>query len=109
VDSHRDPRAEHEPQSRFALRTFYGRSGAASFTVTVNEINQPPVLTAPASQTIDPSSLTATLSAADPDLPANSQAFALLSGPAGMAVDPATGAMSWTPSAAQGAAPTTLP
>src|SRR2546427_8149318 len=35
-------------------------------------------------------------------LPANSLTFALVSSPAGMTINPATGAISWTPTEAQG-------
>src|SRR5204862_415561 len=74
-----------------------------TFTVTVNEVNLAPVLTVPADQTINeqtPLSVNAT--ATDADLPANSLTFALASSPAGMTINPATGAISWTPTEAQG-------
>src|SRR5436190_4623053 len=41
-------------------------------------------------------------SAIDADIPANSLTFALVSSPAGMTINPATGAISWTPTEAQG-------
>ena len=40
--------------------------------------------------------------ASDGDLPANSLTYSLSGGPAGAAIDPATGAFSWTPTEAQG-------
>ena len=77
-------------------------SGTNSFTVTVLESNRPPVLTLPGTQTVPelvPLNLTAT--ATDPDLPANSLTFALVSGPSGLAVA-ANGDISWTPAEDQG-------
>jgi hypothetical protein len=74
-----------------------------SFTVVVNEINTPPQLTVPSNQTIDeltPLSVSAT--ATDSDIPANQLTFSLDSSPAGMAIDPKTGAIVWTPTEAQG-------
>src|SRR5207302_667244 len=43
-----------------------------------------------------------TASATDVDLPANTLTFALVSAPTGMTINPANGAISWTPSEAQG-------
>src|SRR5205823_5268010 len=74
-----------------------------TFTVTVNEVNLAPVLTVPADQTInEQTSLSVNATATDADLPANSLTFALVSSPAGMTINPASGAISWTPTEAQG-------
>ena len=73
-----------------------------SFTLTVNEVNVAPVLSVPASQTISELvAFGANASATDADLPANTLAFALVSGPAGLTVSP-SGAIAWTPTEAQG-------
>jgi len=73
-----------------------------TFAVTVNESNRAPVLTVPASQTINEAALYSTnATAMDPDLPANALAFALASGPTGMVVN-ASGVINWTPSEFQG-------
>ncbi len=78
-------------------------SATNSFTLIVRENNRPPQLVLPTAQVIDEGSpLTASASGMDPDLPANSLTFALLSPPAGMTIDPASGAISWTPTEAQG-------
>jgi PKD repeat protein len=72
-----------------------------TITVTVSEVNQPPVLTAPGPQTVNQGqTLTFSTSATDPDLPANTLAFSLVSPPtpAGAAIDPASGQVTWTPS-----------
>ena len=72
------------------------------FTVIVNELNTPPALTLPPSQTIDELVLySATATATDADLPPNPLTFALVSGPAGLTVSPG-GAITWIPSELQG-------
>src|SRR5207249_4631710 len=74
-----------------------------TFTVIVNEVNPVPVLTAPADQTInEQTTLSVSASATDADIPANSLTFALVSAPTGMTINPGSGAISWTPTEAQG-------
>src|SRR5438309_2205591 len=69
----------------------------------VTEVNLAPVLSVPADQTIDEqTTLSVSASATDADLPANTLTFALVSAPVGMSINPASGAISWTPSEAQG-------
>src|SRR5262245_40094946 len=78
-------------------------SDAKSFLVVVNEVNAPPVLAAIANQTVNEGSLlTLTASASDPDLPANTLTFSLLSPPAGASINAGSGVFTWTPSEAQG-------
>jgi hypothetical protein len=79
-------------------------SDVKSFTVTVNEVNIPPVLTAISNKTINEGSLlTFTNSATDPDLPANTLTYSLDPGfPTGASVNPATGVFTWTPDESQG-------
>jgi len=73
-----------------------------TFVVTVNESNRPPVLTVPANQIItEETPLSVAATATDPDLPANTLTFALVSGPSGLNVE-ADGAITWTPTEAQG-------
>jgi hypothetical protein len=75
------------------------------FSVVVGEINVPPQLTVPAAQTVNElTPLNVTASATDADLPPNPLAFSLISPPEGMTINPATGAISWIPSEAQGPA-----
>jgi hypothetical protein len=77
-------------------------SATNSFTVTVKEVNQAPVLASIANQTINEfTTLSLQLSASDADLPANTLTFGLSSGPAGVTVSP-SGALSWVPGEAQG-------
>lgn len=73
------------------------------FTITVNEVNLPPSLTVPGHQTItEETLLSVSATATDPDLPANGLSYALVSAPAGMTIDAATGAILWTPDESQG-------
>ncbi len=70
-----------------------------TITITVNDVNLPPVLAAIDAQSVDEGSLlTFTASAIDPDLPANNFFFSLDSdAPLGATIDPSTGQFSWTP------------
>src|SRR5437667_448070 len=84
-------------------------SATNSFTVLVNEVNSAPTLTVPGNQTINElSALVVTNNASDADLPANTLTFALVSGPAGVALNPATGVLTWTPTEAQGPSTNTI-
>jgi hypothetical protein len=73
-----------------------------TFTVVVNEVNLAPTLAVPGTQTINElSTLTVTNTASDPDLPANTLTFSLVSPPGGMTIGSSSGVISWTPSSAQ--------
>jgi hypothetical protein len=74
-------------------------TAAERITVTVAEVNQPPALAPISNQSVFEGSLLAlNLAAVDSDLPANPLTFSLpQGGPAGMALDPLTGALTWTP------------
>jgi subtilisin-like proprotein convertase family protein len=70
--------------------------------ITVQEVNQSPVMTAiPAQATIEGTLWSYQLVVTDPDLPANSFTYSLSSQPAGMTVS-STGLISWTPTESQG-------
>jgi hypothetical protein len=78
-------------------------SDTRSFTVIVTESNSAPVLTVPGTQTIaELSTLTVTNTASDADLPANTLTFSLVSAPSGMAINPSSGVLTWTPTEVQG-------
>src|SRR2546421_3592440 len=80
-----------------------GLSVTNTFPVIVNEVNLAPVLTVPADQTInEQTTLNVSASAIDADIPANTLTFALVSAPTGTTINPASGAISWTPTEAQG-------
>ena len=74
-----------------------------SLTVTVNEVNVAPVLTAITDKTVNELvPLTFTASATDADLPANILTYSLIGAPTGAGINASTGAFSWTPSEVQG-------
>src|SRR5262249_18708290 len=80
-----------------------------SFNVTVTEVNLAPTLTVPADQTLNElTTLNVSASATDPDIPANSLTFSFVSAPAGMTINTNTGAISWTPTEAQGPSTNTV-
>lgn len=71
--------------------------------VTVDEVNEPPVIDAIPTQTVDEMTLlTFTAPATDPDLPAQSLVYSLVGEPAGMTIQPSSGQVTWTPTEAQG-------
>jgi hypothetical protein len=76
-----------------------------TFTITVNDVNTPPVLGAIGNQSVDElATLSFTATATDADLPADTLTFSLdaASLAAGMTIDANTGAFSWTPAEGQG-------
>src|SRR5205823_11951936 len=78
-------------------------------TLPVPEVNVAPVLSVPANQTVDEwRALAVTASATDADIPANTLTFSLVSPPAGMTINGSSGAISWTPSEAQGPSTNTI-
>jgi hypothetical protein len=80
-----------------------------SFTVWVNEVNAAPSLTVSPDRTVNELTLlSATNTATDADIPANTLRFALVSAPPGMTIDTNTGAVAWTPSEAQGPSTNTV-
>ncbi len=84
-------------------------STTQSFNVTVNEVNLAPALTVPGPQTISAlSTLTVTNLATDPDLPAQTLIFALVSAPGGVNVNPGSGVLTWTPTLVQAPSTNTI-
>lgn len=85
------------------LRVVDARNATDQLVVDIDvvEINRNPSLAAVPNRTIDElSSWSYTLSGSDPDLPAQSLSYHLVSGPAGMTLDNQT--LAWTPTEAQG-------
>ena len=77
-------------------------SATNSFAVTVQEVNQAPVLPAQTNRTIVKlTTLLVTNAATDGDIPANALTYALVNPPAGAVID-TNGVIAWTPTAAQG-------
>jgi len=78
-------------------------SATNQFNVSVLEVNKPPAINAvPPSSIGEGGAWTQVLTATDPDLPANSFSFHLLSGPIGTSLDSKSGALRWTPTEADG-------
>jgi len=79
-------------------------SATRSFTVQVNEVNNPPVLSGYTNRTVVEGALMiATGTATDSDTPAQTLTFSLdPTPPPGVTINPTNGAVSWTPSEAQG-------
>jgi hypothetical protein len=72
-------------------------------SVTVNEVNTAPVLTAIPAQTVNEGNLlTFTATATDADVPSNTLTYSLVGAPAGAAINSTTGVFTWTPTEAQG-------
>lgn len=77
-------------------------SDEETITVTVLEVNSPPVLGTIANQSGywgNVFSFTAT--ATDPDIPADVLTFSLVGAPAGASINPSTGVFAWTPASGQ--------
>ena len=72
--------------------------------VTVNEINQTPLLASIGDQSVDElTTLSFMASASDPDLPANMLTYSLdIGAPGGASIDPGAGQFTWTPGEAEG-------
>ncbi len=74
-----------------------------TITITINEVNEDPVLAAIGAQSIDEGNpLTFTASATDVDLPANTLTYSLDPHTTTATINPTTGAFSWTPAETDG-------
>jgi len=88
----------------FAVESVDG-TASEEVTITINGLNDAPVLDAIGNQSINEQvTLTFTVTASDQDLPADTLTFSLdqSSLDAGMTINASTGAFSWTPSESQG-------
>lgn len=87
-----------------------GLTASETIAVTVNDVNQPPVLAAIGPKVIvEGTPLSFTVSGSDADLPANTLVYSMDSGaPAGATFDPTTRQFRWTPTEAQGPADYTI-
>lgn len=73
-----------------------------TFTITVDEVNEPPAIGPVDDQFIEAGALLAfTVEASDPDIPVQDLTFDLSGAPAGATIGPTTGDFSWTPTSAQ--------
>ncbi len=74
-----------------------------SVVVLVSAANQPPIMSVPATQTVDPGTpLAFTVVATDPDLPPESISLSATGLPRGAVFDTDSGLFTWTPAANQG-------
>ena len=79
-----------------------GGTDSRPVTVTVSEVNAPPVLAAIPPQAVDElSALAFAVAATDADIPANTLTFGLSGAPGGAAIGPSTGAFAWMPAESQ--------
>ena len=77
-------------------------SDSRTFTVTVREVNSPPVLNAVSNHTIQvQSAFTLNVTATDPDMPANNLTYGMTGLPAGASFNAVTGIFTWTPDESQ--------
>lgn len=75
----------------------------ALVTITINPVNDVPVLDPIGNKTIDELSiLTFTAEASDIGLPSQALSYSLAGAPTGASIDPVTGIFSWTPNETQG-------
>lgn len=80
----------------------HGAFDEGGFEVTVSRLGGPPTLAAIADQTTEEGTeIAADANATDPDLPGDTLTYSLTLAPSGASIDPATGAIAWTPSGAQ--------
>jgi len=89
----------------FTVRVSDGTANTdAAITLTVNEVNTAPSLPGvPATATIpEVAAYTLNTGGTDPDIPVQTLVFSLAGAPAGAAIDPGTGILTWTPSETQG-------
>ena len=88
------------------VRDAGGLEDIETFTITVIDVNMPPVLAPIGSHAVaEGSLLTIAAAASDDDLPENSLVFSLDSGaPTGATINPSTGIFSWTPGEEHGPA-----
>ncbi len=79
---------------------------AKTFTLTVNEVNNPPVFDPIQPQSVNEGQpFTLTVHAADPDSPPVAVTYSLEGNlPSGISIEPGSGIIQWTPSEAQGPA-----
>jgi len=94
------PTANYNGSDSFAYRVNDGRanSAMATVTITVNSVNDAPVLASISDRTVHAgSTLNITNSAVDPDVPPQSLVFSLTAAPVGASIGTNDGVFRWTP------------
>ena len=73
-----------------------------SFTITVQEVNSPPILTTISNQTIQElSKLILNITATDADVPTDTLSYSATNLPTGASINASTGTLTWTPTESQ--------
>ena len=97
--------AEGQGPGVYTIRVIGTSSGSPvarttnSFTITVNEVNQAPTLSAVGNKTIHAGViLSVTNSATDADIPSNTLTYSLTNSPAGAAINSSSGVVTWATS-----------
>jgi len=99
------PDADYNGSDFFVYKVSDGEyeSNEATVTLTINPLNDAPILDTIVNQTIDElDELTFTATASDVDLPSPTLGFSLKDAPSGALIDAGTGVFSWTPTEEQG-------
>lgn len=79
-----------------------GGTTTRSFTITVDEVNEPPAIDPVDDQSVEAEApLTFTVEASDRDIPVQDLTFSLQDAPTGAGIDATTGDFSWTPTSDQ--------
>jgi hypothetical protein len=94
----------------FIYQAFDGQTnlGTATVTITINPVNDAPVLPAQSNRTVaELAPLIVTNAAADVDMPGDNLSYSLPNAPEGAAIDGA-GVITWTPSISQGPSTNTI-
>lgn len=74
----------------------------ATVTIAIISVNDPPVLAAIGNRSVcQGSMLSFSVTASDPDIPANTLSFSLIGAPSGAVIDASTGGFTWTPDVTQ--------
>ncbi|WP_221033165.1 putative Ig domain-containing protein [Actomonas aquatica] len=88
---------------RSAVATVGGASDSEPVTITVNEVNEAPVLDPLGNrEATELEELNFVVSATDPDIPVQSLSYSLEGEPDGASIDPTSGVFAWTPTEPQG-------
>ena len=99
------PTTNYNGSDSFTYKASDGQtnSSVATVTITINPVNDAPMLNPVADQTIDEkTALTFTNFASDVDSPPQTLTFSLVSAPTNAALNSASGVFTWTPTEAQG-------